>query len=84
MTNIPKGYFAARVNSIEEYRRLIAFLKERGYELSYPLDSLSDDDHVKAVMIDTVNKTAHAPSTTIMACYVTCKGRVFDIEEFIT
>ena len=83
MANKPTGQIAVHGNSIEEYKMLVTFLKEKGYKLIGSLASLSDDDHVKAVMIDNDKKTAHEPSTTIMACYVTCKKKILSVEEYI-
>lgn len=73
---------AVKGKSIDDYKRLVAFLKKRGYKLYEPLGSLEDFEQIKAVMIDDEAKTAHVPSTMIMACYVTCKKKVLSIEEY--
>ena len=84
MTNKPKGIIAVRGNSTNGYKRLVAFLQERGYKRSTQLESLSDDDHVIAIIIDPINKTAHETSTMIMACYVSCGIKVLGVEEYIS
>ncbi len=73
---------AVKGRSKDDYRKLIAFLKERGYKLSEPLESLKDYEQIKAVMIDHDTKSAHIPSTMIMACYVTCKKKVISVDEY--
>ena len=73
---------AVKGSSKDDYRKLVAFLKERGYKLSESLESLKDYEKIKAVMIDHDTKSAHIPSTMIMACYVTCRKKVFSVEEY--
>ena len=57
-------------------------LKEKGYKLSESLESLKDYNQIKAIMIDHDTKSAHIPSTMVMACYVTCKKKVLSVEEY--
>ena len=73
---------AVKGRSKDDYRKLAAFLKERGYKLSESLESLKDYNQIKAIMIDHDTKSAHIPSTMIMACYVACKKKVLSVEEY--
>ena len=78
MSNI----IAVKDRTKDDYRKLVTFLKDRDYKLSEPLESLKGYDQIKAVMIDHDAKSAHIPSTMIMACYVTCRKKVFSVEEY--
>ncbi len=73
---------AVKGRSKDDYRKLVAFLKERDYKFSESLESLKDYNQIKAIMIDRDKKSAHIPSTMVMACYVTCKKRVLSVEEY--
>ena len=71
---------AVKGRSNDDYRKLVAFLKEKGYKLSESLESLKDYNQIKAIMIDHDTKSAHITSTMVMACYVTCNKMVLSVE----
>lgn len=53
--------------SIDEYKRLVSFLKEEGYKLQGIFADLKDDDTVVAVIVDSDNMVAYNTSVAILA-----------------
>ena len=56
----------SKVNN-QDYRRLVAFLKEKGYTLCHGLDDIRDDDRIVAVCVDVIEKEVWETNITCMA-----------------
>lgn len=69
--------------SIDEYKRLVSFLKEEGYKLQGILADLKDDDTVVAVIVDSDNMVAYNTSVTIMACRAASGLKAISVEAFM-
>lgn len=71
--------------SIEEYRKLVSYLKSQGIRVEGFLNNLEDDDHVPAVVIDMDSNTACVTSVTIMACRAAGGNyKPLTVEEYIS
>ena len=70
-------------SSIDDYMRLVSFLKGKGYSLGGILSDLKKDDTVVAVIVDPKTKTAYNTSVTIMACRASCGLKPVTVDEFI-
>ena len=60
-----------------DYRRLMAFLKGKGYTLHHGLDNIRDNERIVAVYLDVITKEIFETNITCMAGWVTAfKGRL--------
>ena len=60
-----------------DYRRLMAFLKEKGYTLRHGLDKIRGNERIVAVYLDVITKEIFETNITCMAGWVTAfKGRL--------
>ena len=50
-----------------EYKRIIQFLKERGYHIANYLEDIKDDDRYVAIVVDNTEKCVFASNVTCMA-----------------
>ena len=68
---------------LDEYRRLIAFLKEKEYTIYHSLDQIKENDNIVAVNIDILNKEVYQSNITCMAIW--CNGTRYplNVKEFI-
>ncbi|MBQ1534847.1 MAG: hypothetical protein IIZ64_08555 [Erysipelotrichaceae bacterium] len=68
---------------LDEYRRLIEFLKEKGYVIYHDLNRINDGDKIIAVNIDVLNKEVSQSNITCMAIW--CNGTRYplNVKEFI-
>ena len=67
---------------LDEYRRLIEFLKEKGYVIYHDLNRINDGDKIIAVNIDVLNKEVSQSNITCMAIW--CNGTRYplNVKEF--
>ena len=54
-----------------DYRRLMTFLKEKGYTLRHGLDNIRDNERIVAVYLDVITKEIFETNITCMAGWIT-------------
>ena len=67
-----------------EYIRLITFLKERDYKITYYLQDIKQEDRYVAIVVDNKTKDVFGSNVTCMACW--CKNGTrmpLNVQEFI-
>ena len=67
-----------------EYHRLIEFLKEKNYNITYSLHNIKNDDHIVAIIIDLELEDVWESNVTCMAAW--CRNgtrRPLKVQEFV-
>ena len=67
-----------------EYKRLIKFLREKGYSVAKHLLFMKDDDHYVAIVVDNTERSVFTSNVTCMAAWCSNgKRRPLNVKEFI-
>ena len=72
-----------RYESFDELKKLISFLKSKGYQIMHGLDDSSNYDDVVAVMVYNSDKTVSKTNVTCIARWCNFKRKPLSANQFI-
>lgn len=69
--------------NLDELKKVIKFLKDKGYKILHGLNNLKEGDHIVAAVIDIEEKSVRTTNITCMARWCDFKRKPLSVDHFI-